>query len=189
MLCIRRRWISDKYDVKDRSSHRRCSVRKGVVRNFAKFTGKHPCQSLFFNEVAGLARNFIKKETLEQMFSCEFCKFVRTVFLQNTFGGCLWKDENVVCLTHFMPRIFFYTSRKHRKTSSSGVFRGYSRDQWRKMGLTGYGCLENCGYGRRCSMNIKGCFVIIVNNLENKPMKWVYLAISMGYPIFLRAEI
>ena len=24
-----------------RSSHRRCSVRKGVLRNFAKFTGKH----------------------------------------------------------------------------------------------------------------------------------------------------
>ena len=24
-----------------RSSHRRCSVRKGVLRNFTKFTGKH----------------------------------------------------------------------------------------------------------------------------------------------------
>ena len=24
-----------------RSSHRRCSVRKGVLRNFVKFTGKH----------------------------------------------------------------------------------------------------------------------------------------------------
>ena len=36
-----------------RSSHRRCSVKKGVLRNFAKFTGKHLCQSLFFNKVAG----------------------------------------------------------------------------------------------------------------------------------------
>ena len=35
-----------------RSSHRRCSVRKGVLRNFAKFIGKHLCQGLFFNEVA-----------------------------------------------------------------------------------------------------------------------------------------
>ena len=26
----------------NRSSHRRCSLRKGVLRNFAKFTGKHP---------------------------------------------------------------------------------------------------------------------------------------------------
>ena len=27
------------------------SVKKGVLRNFAKFTGKHLCQSLFFNKV------------------------------------------------------------------------------------------------------------------------------------------
>ena len=27
--------------------------KKGVLRNFAKFTGKHLCQSLFFNKVAG----------------------------------------------------------------------------------------------------------------------------------------
>ena len=40
--------------AKCRSSHRRCSVRKGVLRNFAKFTGKHLCQSLYFNKVAGL---------------------------------------------------------------------------------------------------------------------------------------
>ena len=25
----------------------------GVLRNFAKFTGKHLCQSIFFNKVAG----------------------------------------------------------------------------------------------------------------------------------------
>ena len=36
-----------------RGSHRRCSVKKGVLRNFAKFTGKHLCQCLFFNKVAG----------------------------------------------------------------------------------------------------------------------------------------
>ena len=63
-----------------RSSHRRCSVRKGVFRNFAKFTGKHLCQSLFFNKVAGLACNFIKKETLAQVFSCEFCEISKNTF-------------------------------------------------------------------------------------------------------------
>ena len=36
-----------------RSSHQRYSVKKGVLRNFAKFTGKHLCQSLFYNNVAG----------------------------------------------------------------------------------------------------------------------------------------
>ena len=32
--------------------------RKGVLRNFAKFTGKHLCQSFFFNKVAGLGHTF-----------------------------------------------------------------------------------------------------------------------------------
>ena len=36
-----------------RSSYWRCSVRIGVRRNFAKFSGKHLWQSLFFNKVAG----------------------------------------------------------------------------------------------------------------------------------------
>ena len=64
---------------------------KGVLRNFAKFTGKHLCQSLFFNKVAGgacnfikketLAHNFIKKETLAQLFSCEFCEISNNIFL------------------------------------------------------------------------------------------------------------
>ena len=70
--------------VKGRSSHRRCSVRKGVLRNFAKFTGKHLCQSLFFNKVAGprpQACSFIKKETLAQVFSCEFCEISKNTFL------------------------------------------------------------------------------------------------------------
>ena len=35
-----------------KSSHQRCSIKKGVLRNFAKFTGKHLCQSLFFNKIA-----------------------------------------------------------------------------------------------------------------------------------------
>ena len=38
----------------NRSSHRRCTVKKGVVRNFVKFTGKHLCRGLFLNKVAGL---------------------------------------------------------------------------------------------------------------------------------------
>ena len=37
-----------------RSSHGRCSVLRGVLKIFAKFTGKHLCQSLFLNKFAGL---------------------------------------------------------------------------------------------------------------------------------------
>ena len=37
-----------------RSSRPEVFCEKGVFRNFAKFTGKHLCQSLFFNKVAGV---------------------------------------------------------------------------------------------------------------------------------------
>ena len=85
------------------NSHRRCFVRKYVL------TGKHLCQSLFFIKVADLrpttlfkkrhwhrcspvdfakflnfrpeACNFIKKETLAQVFSCGFCKISKNTFL------------------------------------------------------------------------------------------------------------
>ena len=57
------------------SSHRRCSVRKVVLRNFAKFTGKHQCQCLLYNKVA------IKKETLAQV---NFAKFLRAPVFYRT---------------------------------------------------------------------------------------------------------
>ena len=37
-----------------RSSRPEVLCKKGVLRNFTKFTGKHLCQNLFFNKVAGL---------------------------------------------------------------------------------------------------------------------------------------
>ena len=36
------------------TSHRRCSVKKYVLRNSTKFTVKRLCQSLLFNKIAGL---------------------------------------------------------------------------------------------------------------------------------------
>ena len=50
--CQKQKSICILKDLIDRSSHRKCSVRKDVLRNFAKSIGKHLCQSLFFNKVA-----------------------------------------------------------------------------------------------------------------------------------------
>ena len=54
--------------------------KKGVLRNFAKFTGKHLCQSIFLNKVLQL----YKKETLAQVFSCEFCEIFEINFFHRT---------------------------------------------------------------------------------------------------------
>ena len=62
-----------------RSSHQRCSVRKGVLRNFAKFTGK---------------RNLLKKRDSAQMFSREFCEISKNIFTEHLWwlllDKCSW---------------------------------------------------------------------------------------------------
>ena len=61
-----------------RSSHQMCPIKKGVVLwSFTKLTRKHLWQSLFF---------FLKKETLAQVSSCEFCEISKNTFLQSTSG-------------------------------------------------------------------------------------------------------
>ena len=52
--------------------------------DFAKFIGKHLRQSLFFDKVAGAACNFIKKESLAKVFSCEFCKIFKNTFFHRS---------------------------------------------------------------------------------------------------------
>ena len=44
-------WKTQRKMKKDGNSS---STKKGVLRNVAKFTGRHLCQSLFFNKFAGL---------------------------------------------------------------------------------------------------------------------------------------
>ena len=53
---------------------------KVFLEVFAKFARKHLCQSLFFNTFL----NFVKKETLAQVFSCEFWEISKnTLFIEH----------------------------------------------------------------------------------------------------------
>ena len=63
---------------------RRCSIIQGVLRNFAKLTGEHLCQSLFFDKFQASACNFIKDEALTQAFSCEFCEISKNTLYYRT---------------------------------------------------------------------------------------------------------
>ena len=73
----------------DRSSHQRCSVRKGVLRNFAKFIVKHFCLSLFFNKVAG------SKLTVKTPVR-------RHLFYRTYLGDCFSNDQNFVSWMSFL---------------------------------------------------------------------------------------
>ena len=51
-------------------------------------TGKHLCQSLFFNKVALL------KKTLAQVFSCEFCEIFTNTFLRRALQVAASDNSN-----------------------------------------------------------------------------------------------
>ena len=63
-------------------------MKKGVLRNLTKFTGKNLCQSLFLNKVTARPATLSKKRLWYRCFPVNFVKFLRTPFLQNTCGGC-----------------------------------------------------------------------------------------------------
>ena len=66
-------------------------LQKSIFKNFAIFTGKHLRQSLILIRLQAL-RNRLQH-------SCSpvnIKKFLRTVFLQNTSGGCLWHGPKYV---------------------------------------------------------------------------------------------
>ena len=69
-----------------RSSHHGCSVTKGVLRNFTKFTGKHVCLS---------PATLLKKRPWHRCFPLNFAKFLRTPFFYRTpTDDCFWGVTN-----------------------------------------------------------------------------------------------
>ena len=65
---------------------------RDVLKNFAKFIGKHLCQSFFWFRTC----NFIDKETSIQVFSCEFWEILQNTFFMNTSRRLFL--ENITCL-------------------------------------------------------------------------------------------
>ena len=99
-----------------RSSRPEVFCKKGVLRNFAKFTGKYLCQSLFFNKVTSVRPatllkrrlcNFIKKETMAQLFSCEFCEISKYDFFYRT--PPMNASEIFQCKRNYMQLLFLKT--------------------------------------------------------------------------------
>ena len=70
-------------------------MKKGLPKNFAKFTGKHLCQSLFFNKVAILSlATTLKKRPWHRCFPVNFVKYLKHLFSQNTSSGCFENTKN-----------------------------------------------------------------------------------------------
>ena len=77
-----------------RSSHQRCSRKKDVLTNLAKFTGKHLFQSLFFNKVTGQRPevcNFFKKRDFSAVVFLPILEILyKQLFHATPLGDCFW---------------------------------------------------------------------------------------------------
>ena len=60
----------------------RCSIKRiyEKFKNFAKFTEKHLCQSLFSNKIIGKGLQIIKKQALAQVLSFGFYEIFKNIF-------------------------------------------------------------------------------------------------------------
>ena len=118
------------WEINFGSSHWRCSVKKGVLKNFAKSTGKHLCQSLFFNKVAGLtSATLLKKRLWHRCFPVDFAKFLRTPFVQNTSGRLLlWTTASETSNTKYLELMKRRSKVQEKNMSCERVL---NLDQWK----------------------------------------------------------
>ena len=88
-----------------RSSHRKCSLKKSVLKSFSKFTGKYLCQSLFFNKVAGLRRVtlLLKRRLWYKCCSANVAMYLvtNTNWVSNLLRGYRRKKDDDDEETHF----------------------------------------------------------------------------------------
>ena len=102
--------------------------KKGVLRNSAKFTEKHLCQSLFFNKVAGLRLRY---------FPVNFAKLLRRTFLQNTSGLlllCRILNISLHVINPFVPNgLFLYPHPLKTPFGFLMFSEGRERVHWEQM--------------------------------------------------------
>ena len=111
---------------KYRSSRLEVFCRKGVLRNFEKFAGKHLCHSLLFNKVGGLRTvALLKKRFWCRCFPVNFLKFLKTpsitehlwwLLLKTRVNQLIFREELVdLQLSQEVFKHMFQTFYKARK--------------------------------------------------------------------------
>ena len=107
-----------------RSSHHRYSIKK-VFLKISPNSQKNTCVRVsFLIKLQALTCNFIKKETLTQMLSCELCVIFKSTYftehLRVTASGRICSDNTSTnncpqLLTRFVPLTFFSNPENIRK--------------------------------------------------------------------------
>ena len=78
--------------------------KKGALKNFTKFTGKHLHLSLFFIKVAGLRPvTLFKKRFWHRCFSVNFAKFLRAPFFMEHLRWLILRLYQILAGMWFVP--------------------------------------------------------------------------------------
>ena len=84
------------FSPSNRSNHRRCSVRKGVLGNFAKFTGKHLCQILFLIRLQAWGLQlYLKRSSGTDVFLWILRDFQEHLFYRTPPGQWFWSTWQI----------------------------------------------------------------------------------------------
>ena len=83
-----------------RCSHPEVFCKKVVLRNFAKFAGKHLCQNLFLIKFQAWGLQLYLKKTLALVFSCEFCEISNNTFSYRTPPVAAFELRNFISCDH-----------------------------------------------------------------------------------------
>ena len=108
-----------------RSSRLEVFCKKGVLKDFTKFTEKHLCQSLFLSKVAGLRPvTLLKKRLWHRYFPANFAKFLKTPFFTEhgwaTASVCnvfpAWQTQH--CIGYFAKKGFLSAMDQYYRGNS-----------------------------------------------------------------------
>ena len=96
-----RRWkiVRLYYGINIREAAPEVFCKTGVIRNFAQFTGKHLCQSLFFNKVGGLRPATLLKKTSGRLLLTSDKRFVISLDFGYVLHHCNGKGSLRIRIT------------------------------------------------------------------------------------------
>ena len=109
---------------------RRCSIKKDVLKNFAKLTEKkHLCWSLFVNKVSGLQFN-LKGDSDTVVFFWFFAKFLRTPFSTEHLRWLLLDPAKHSWYSFFVSGLTAIWKRAHHNRYLTGSYSLVTKTLW-----------------------------------------------------------
>ena len=95
--------------------------KKGALRNFVKFTGKHVCQGLFFIKLQASSlkpSTLLEKRLWHRCFLVNFTKLLRTPFYTEHLWWLLPSDFSLSRIQIYFNLLFKKTSRQTSEIKS-----------------------------------------------------------------------